>query len=221
MKALSTVLGLLIATSMALPLSAQKEITPVTRNAPYSKMIHFNPLPLFVGGFEMGFEHATTHKESFYTQLGYYTSEPAGSLVFANGGSGDYEKMNGLRLELQYRFYRKTNNYIKNVFIGPYFNFKTLSANYVETKSIYNGPPTYTYTTTTTTEKRAATTVSVGYMMGIRKSVFENIYMDFSFGGGIYIPVAGDYHKELNIPFVNPYQRGVQFRANLGFCIAL
>jgi hypothetical protein len=184
----------------------------VTRTSLYKKMIHTNPLSLTVGGFEMGFEKVTQQKESFYIQAGYYLSQAAGSLDVKDDG---YSNMNGVRLELQYRFYRKSNNYIKNIFIAPFVNFKTISADFETTQYSSSG------TRTTIKEKRAATTVSFGYMMGIRKSVFENVYMDFSIGGGVFIPAAGDSHEKVNIPFVNPYQRGVQFKANLGFCLAL
>ncbi len=199
-------------------LSAQRDITAVTRNSPFDKMIHFVPLPLFVGGMELGYEKATTHKESFYIQMGYYGSESANALKIKDDG---YSNMIGVKLEMQYRFYLKTNNYKKNVWIAPFLNFKTLSAKYDNTISTYMGPPTYGYTYKTISENRSASTVSLGYMMGSRRSIFENIYLDASIGGGIFIPVAGDDHKELNMPLVNPYQRSIQFKANLGICIAL
>ena len=186
--------------------------TSVTRTSLYKKMIHTNPLALTVGGFEIGFEKETQQKESFYIQAGYYLSQAAGSLQLKNTG---YSNMNGIRLELQYRFYRKSNNYVKNIFIAPFFNFKTVSADFEE--SVYSNPGSIV----TIKEKHAATTVSFGYMMGLRKSIFENVYLDFSIGGGVFIPAAGNFHERLNIPFVNPYQKGVQFKANLGLCLAL
>ena len=196
---------------------AQKEYSAVTRNTPFNKMIHFVPVPLLVGGFEMGYEKATAHKESFYTQVGFYTSTNPGLYKLKNDG---YSDMNGVKVEGQYRFYRKPNNYIKNVWIGPFVAFKTLSMKYTETTYTTTYNPYYVKTNTLN-ENRMASTVAFGYMMGLRKSVFENIYLDLSLGGGVYIPVAGDHHEQLNIGLISPYQRGVQLRMNLGFCIAL
>ncbi len=197
---------------------AQREISSVTRNSAYDKMVHFIPIPLLVGGFEMGYEKATTTKESFYTQIGYYTSKNGGMYKLKNG---NYTDMNGLKVELQYRFYRKSNNYFKNVWIAPFMNLKTMSLKYSETITTYSYSTNYTTKTTYINENRTATTMAFGYMMGIRKSVFENIYCDFSLGGGIHLPIAGDNHEDLNIGLIAPYQRGVQLRMNLGFCIAL
>lgn len=186
---------------------------PVTKNGLYKKMIHLNPLALTIGGFEMGYERVTTKKESFYINAGYYLSSEAGALDLKD----EYSNMNGFRLEVQYRFYRKPNNYIRNVYLAPFANFKTVSADY--NRYIYNSSPPYG--STTVTENRSATTVSFGYMLGMRRSVFENIYMDLGIGGGIFLPVSGDNHKDLNIGLFSPYQKGVQFKASFGFSIAL
>lgn len=181
-----------------------------TKKSPYKKMIHFNPLALTIGGMELGYESATTSKESFLFNAGFYLSEEAGFLDLKN----DYSNMSGLRIEMQYRFYRKPNNYIKNVFLAPFFNFKTQSADYKETT--YSGGTSVVKTTT-----HSATTVGVGYMLGSRKSIFENIYLDAGIGGGIFFPVSGSYHKELNIGLFSPFQKGVQFKASFGLLIAL
>ena len=190
----------------------------LTKTTYYKKMIHFNPLSLFVGGMDLGFEKATTNKESFKIDVGYYLSENAGGL---NLGSGDYSDLNGMRIEFQYRFFRKTNNYTRNLFIAPFLNFKTISAKYTETKTVSSGPPNYTYTTTKTVTNHSASTVSFGYILGYRKSIMENIYFDASIGGGLFLPVSGSNHKELNVPFFAPYQKGAQFKAAFGLLIAL
>ena len=209
----SIFLSLILAVS-SLSLSAVTKFDePVTKNGLYKKMIHLNPLALTIGGFEMGYERVTTKKESFYINAGYYLSAEAGALDLKD----EYSNMNGFRLEAQYRFYRKPNNYIRNVYLAPFANFKTVSADY--NRYIYNSSPPYG--STTVTENRSATTVSFGYMLGMRRSVFENIYMDLGIGGGIFLPVSGDNHKDLNIGLFSPYQKGVQFKASFGFSIAL
>lgn len=191
-------------------LDDEPELT--TKKSPYKKMVHFNPLALTIGGFEIGYETATTHKESFIFSLGYYLSEEAGFLDLKD----DYSNMNGLRIEMQYRFYRKYNNYIRNVYLSPFLNFKTQKADFNQTT--YISSPYQQVVTTTT---RSATTVGVGYMLGTRKSIFENIYLDAGIGGGVFIPVSGEHHKELNIGLFSPFQKGVQFKANFGILIAL
>lgn len=209
----SIFLSLMLAVS-SLSLSAVTKFDePVTKNGLYKKMIHLNPLALTIGGFEMGYERVTTKKESFYINAGYYLSSEAGALDLKD----EYSNMNGFRLEVQYRFYRKPNNYIRNVYLAPFANFKTVSADF--NRYIYNSSPPYG--STTVTENRSATTVSFGYMLGMRRSVFENIYMDLGIGGGIFLPVSGDNHKDLNIGLFSPYQKGVQFKASFGFSIAL
>ena len=94
------------------------EDLPVTKRSPFKKMVHFNPFALMIGGFELGFEKPTTSKESFLFNFGYYLSEEAGFLDLKD----DYKNMSGVRIDLQYRFYKKTNNYIKNVYFAPFLN---------------------------------------------------------------------------------------------------
>jgi hypothetical protein len=181
-----------------------------TKKSPYKKMIHFNPLALTIGGMEIGYETATTHKESFLIMAGYYLSQEAGFLDLKD----DYSNMSGLRVEMQYRFYRKNNNYIKNVYLAPFLNFKTQTADL--NKTTYTGGSSIVTSTT-----KSATTVAFGYMLGTRKSIFENIYLDAGIGGGIFLPVSGSDHKDLNIGLFSPFQKGVQFKANFGLLIAL
>lgn len=184
-----------------------------TRKSPYKKMVHFNPLALTIGGMEIGYETATTHKESFMVMAGYYLSQEAGFLDLKD----DYSNMSGMRIEMQYRFYRKNNNYIKNVYLAPFLNFKTQTADLNKTTYVGGMNPTTLVTTTT----KSATTVALGYMLGTRKSIFENIYLDAGIGGGIFFPVSGSDHKDLNIGLFSPFQKGVQFKANFGLLIAL
>lgn len=189
------------------------DFAPVTKSSPYKKFVHLNPFALLVGGLEFGYEAPQTPKQSLLMNVGYYNSKEAGGLDIKD----DYSNMSGLRVDMQYRFYRKTNNYIRNVYLAPYFNFKTISADRHYTR--YVGPPNYNYIDSTA--KHSATSVSFGYMVGYRKSIFENIYMDLGIGGGMFIPVSGENHSDLNIPLFSPYNRGVQFKAHIGFCIAL
>jgi hypothetical protein len=209
----SIILSLILALNVISLSAVTKFDEPVTKNGLYKKMFHLNPLALTIGGFEMGFERPTTKKESFYVNAGYYLSAEAGALDLKD----DYSNMSGFRIEAQYRFYRKPNNYIRNVYLAPFANFKTVSAEHIN--YTYNNLPPYT--STQVVQKYSATTVSFGYMLGMRRSVFENIYMDLGIGGGIFLPVSGDYHNELNIPLFSPYQKGVQFKASFGFSIAL
>ena len=209
----SIILSLILAVNAISLTAVNKAHEPVTKNALYKKMIHLNPLALTIGGFEMGYEQATTKNESFFVNAGYYLSAEAGALDLKD----DYSNMSGFRLEAQYRFYRKPNNYIRNVYLAPFANFKTVTADH-STYLYSNFPP---YTSTSVVQKYSATTISFGYMLGMRRSVFENIYMDLGIGGGMFIPVSGEYQKELNIPLFSPYQKGVQFKASFGFSIAL
>ncbi|MCC6817876.1 MAG: hypothetical protein IT245_03165 [Bacteroidia bacterium] len=192
--------------------SFDDEPVTTTKKSPYKKMIHFNPLALTIGGLELGYETSVTHKESFIVNVGYYLSQEAGFLDLKD----DYSNMNGFRIEMQYRFYRKNNNYIRNVFLAPFFNLKTQSADHNEIVYTPSSPSSITKTTT-----YSASTIGVGYMLGSRKSIFENIYLDAAIGGGVFIPVSGDHHKELNIGLFNPFQKGVQFKASFGILIAL
>lgn len=184
-----------------------------TKKSPYKKMIHFNPLALTIGGMEIGYESATNNKESFLFNAGFYLSQEAGFLDLKD----DYSNMSGVRLEMQYRFYRKSNNYLRNVFMAPFFNLKTQTADHNETVYV-PGPNPSTIINVTT---YSATSVGLGYMLGSRKSIFENIYLDAAIGGGIFFPVSGDHHKELNIGLFSPFQKGVQFKASFGILIAL
>lgn len=181
---------------------------PVTKRSPYKKMVHFNPFALMIGGFELGFEKPTTTKESFLFNFGYYLSEEAGFLDLKD----DFKNMSGVRIDIQYRFYKKTNNYIKNVYFAPFLNIKTMTAEMGE----YNMLDKKTYYVS-----KSATTLSVGYLLGLRKSIFENVYLDLGIGGGVYIPASGSDHSDLHIGLFQPFKKGVQFRAHSSILIAL
>lgn len=184
------------------------EDQPVTKRSPYKRMIHFNPLALTVGGFEMGYEVANKPKTLLGISLGYYLSSDGGILEFVD----DYKNLNGMRIEFQYTFLRKPNNYIKNVYLTPFLNFKTLSAEKVQYNTLLRQDESI---------KKSATTVGFGYILGVRKSIFENIYLNLGIGGGIYFPVSGEDHNDMDVPFLFPMKKGVQFRANTGIYIAL
>lgn len=220
MKYIKSFLTFLFLILLAFSSQAQREYTAVTKNTTYDKMIHFLPLPLFVSGLAIGFEKPTSTKESFYMELGYYSSQNANSLDIKDI-DGDFSDMNGLKFEMQYRFYKKSNNYKKNIWISPFVNFKTISAGLEENIYTSSGPPNYYSTYITTSDNKSASTVSFGYMLGIRRAMMDNVYFDMSFGGGIFIPVAGDDHEYFNIPVFNPYEKAIQFKGNIGFCVAL
>jgi hypothetical protein len=220
MKNIKSISVLFLLFTFVFSVSAQREVTAVTKNNPYDKMIHFLPLPLFVSGLAIGFEKPTSTKESFYMELGYYSSQNANALDIKDI-NGDFSDMNGLKFELQYRFYKKSNNYKKNIWISPFLNFKTISASLEETTSVSSGPPLYYTNYITTSDNKSASTISFGYMLGIRRAMMDNVYFDMSFGGGIFIPVAGDDHEYFNIPVFNPYEKAIQFKGSIGFCVAL
>lgn len=215
MKTISFFLSLLLFVNVHAGTFKAFDDEPVTttKKSPYKKMIHFNPLALTIGGLELGYETATTSKESFLINMGFYLSQEAGFLDLKD----DYSNMSGFRMEMQYRFYRKNNNFIKNVFLAPFFNLKTQTADHNETTYVTSPTPA-TITKSTT---YSATTVGIGYMLGSRKSIFENIYLDMAIGGGMFLPVSGDHHKDLNIGLFSPFQKGVQFKASFGVLIAL
>lgn len=186
---------------------------PVVRSRPYDRMFSSNPLAMLIGGFELGYEAAVTPKQSIVVNAGYYLSEEAGFLDV----NGDFQDMTGFRLEMQMRFYKKNNNYIKNMFFAPFVNLKTQSA-YEVSSTQMNTPP---YTRTSVLTKRDATNVGIGYLIGSRKSLYENIYLDLGLGGGVYIPVSGEGHKDLHIGLFTPFRKGVQFKGYVGILIAL
>lgn len=209
---MKTILGTLallcVMTAQAHTFQLHEEDLPVTKRSPYKKMVHFNPFALMIGGFELGFEKPTTTKESILFNFGYYLSEEAGFLDLKD----NFKNMSGVRIDVQYRFYKKTNNYIKNVYFAPFLNIKTMTAD----KGTYDSK-----TYKTNYESKSATTLSIGYLLGIRKSIFENVYLDLGIGGGIYIPASGLDHSDLHIGLFQPFKKGVQFRAHSSILIAL
>jgi len=178
----------------------------------FKSLIHIMPLSLTVGGLEAGFEKPVSPKQSFKIDAGVYLSQNAGALKIKDEG---YSDMSGFRTEMQYRFYKRTNNYSNNLFIGPYINIKTMSAKYQGFIYNPNGFPTAVNTI------HSASSASFGYLMGFRNNVMENIFLDFYFGGGINLPISGNNHEELNIPFFSPYQKGTQLKGGFSVVIAL
>ncbi len=206
MKLITTTL-LLFTASILFSQNHQDKSYLLSRNAPYKKVIHFMPLSLSIGGLEVGFEKPTSTKESIKIDAGIYISENAGALKIKDD---NYNNLSGFRTELQYRFYKHANNYKNNYFLAPFLNVKTLTADY---SSNLNG--------IRNNEVRSASAASFGYMVGFHNALMDNVYLDFSVGGGLIIPISGDFHEELSIPFFNPYQRGTILKANFGFSIAL
>jgi hypothetical protein len=186
---------------------------PVVRSRPFDRMFSSNPLAMIMGGFELGYETALTPKQSLVINAGYYLSEEAGFLDV----KGDFQDMTGFRLEMQLRFYKKNNNYIKNMFFAPYVNLKTQSA-YELTNISMSSPP---YSRQEVLTKRDATNIGIGYIIGTRKSLYENIYLDLGIGGGVYVPVSGEGHKDLHIGLFSPFRKGVQLKGYAAILIAL
>jgi len=181
------------------------------QSQPFKSLIHIMPLSLTVGGLEAGFEKPISPKQALKIDAGVYLSQNAGALKVKDEG---YSDMSGFRTEVQYRFYKRTNNHADNLFIGPYANVKTISAKY---QGFMNSGGFQVPINTI----RTASSASFGYLMGFRNNLMENIFLDFYFGGGINLPVSGNDHEALNIPFFSPYQKGTQLKGGFSVVIAL
>lgn len=195
---------------------AQDDVSEIlVRNKLFKNTFFINPGPLFAGGLDVGLEiFHKKQKKSVVINVGYYLSKNAGSLDLAHAG-GYFENMEGLRVDMQYRLYRKPNNYIKNLYIGPFLTVKTISANDItETKLPSTG-------IVVKSERRVtASAVGFGYLIGIKQSIYENFYFDINFGGSVTIPIAGNGNDAVNIPIINPYIKSINPRVNFGFGIA-
>lgn len=183
-----------------------------TSDTLYRRMIHFNPLALIGSGLEMAYETAVNGKESFLVNGTYFLSQRASILDLKD----NYSNLNGFRVEIQYRFYKKDNYYINNLFIAPFLNIKSETADFHET-IVNNGSST----TIKKITSQYATTLSGGVMLGSRKSIHDNIYLDAAFGASVNAPVDGEHHEELSVGALSPFQKSVTLKASFGLLIAL
>ncbi len=182
--------------------------SPLVQNGIFKNMIHLMPLSMTVGGLEAGYEQVVKEKQSIFFSGGFFLSQNAGGLSF----NGNYQNLTGFKSEFQYRFYKRTINHRSNIFLAPSLLVKTTSAELTSYNVLTNKEEITT---------QSASSFALGYMLGVRNNVMDNIFVDFMIGGGINLPISGDAHKELHVPFFSPYQRGTQIRAGFNVVIAL
>lgn len=168
-----------------------------------SKTRHFilQPLPFFVGGFELGYGKMLDNSKNMVRFFaGYYYSEEAGSYV------EEARRMEGYRLEVQYLLTRPFN-YGEKYYVGGYFTYKAIKMEIGNT----NTSPITTY------RPVSGSSSGLGIMVGFKSVIFDNFYFDMYFGGGPTFALNSSNQDDVHIPIVNPYKRSINPRAGLSF----
>lgn len=196
---------------------AQKGRTADSLRNTYNREFLLNPLPFFVGGFEIGYGMINTKSRSLRFIGGYYFSENPGAYndeePLSSSPTYVRKNMEGARLEVQYLLMKPTTSGMR-FYGGPYGVLKTIS---MDVSRTINGSSTVT----TLNYKARATAISAGIVLGMRQYVMDNIFFDAYIGGGINIPVSSEKIDDVHLDVVNPYKRSINPRAGLTFGYAL
>lgn len=195
MKKISILAVLLVITLAA---NAQQSHKDTIRNN-YTREFMLNPLPFFVGGFEIGYG-IVQEKSNTRVFAGYYFSEEPGSY------SSSYTNMEGFRAEIQHLFIKPIDGGMR-YYAGGFGTFKTIKMDKNESL------PSRTSTVN-------GTAISFGVLIGFRSFVADNFFFDLYLGGGPTIPLNSTFEDEVHIPVVNPYKRSINPKAGLTFGIA-
>lgn len=167
----------------------------------YTQEFILNPLPFFVGGFEVGYG-AVTPTTLKRATIGYYFSEEAPSY------GSDLTNMEGIRIDLQYLKLKPMDGGMR-FFLGGYLNYKAISMD----KEIQD-------VTTSKTVSVSGSAISVGVLFGMRTFLEENFFIDMYAGGGPTISLNRANEDDVHLPFVNPYKRSINPRLSLSVGIA-
>lgn len=170
----------------------------------YTQEFILNPLPFFVGGFEVGYGTVTPKSLKRFT-IGYYFSEPAPSY------GGEFSNMEGIRIDLQYLHLKPMDGGMRFYF-GGYFNYKAISMDKEDGIVVTTGDPKI--------EKVSGSAIGVGFMIGMRTFLEDNFFVDMYAGGGPTISLNRAHEEDVHISIVNPYRRSINPRIGLSVGIA-
>ncbi len=190
----------------------QQRLRDSVRNS-YKQEFLLNPLPFFVGGFEIGYGQINAKQRNHRIFAGYYYSDNPGYYNDEEGNNGTtnttttvtYRNMEGFRLEGQYLFMRPTDGDIR-LYFGPYAIFKTIS---MDVSRVDKSSSTVTQTVNYTAK---GTSGSFGVLMGLRTYLTDNFFVDYYLGGGITIPFSGSNIDDVHLDVLNPYKRSINPR---------
>ncbi|MCU0390302.1 MAG: hypothetical protein MUE81_04230 [Thermoflexibacter sp.] len=178
-------------------------------------ILTMNPLALFGNGMEINFEKSNIKRHSWRFTAGYYLATKPYYYEF-------YDGFNGVKMELQKRFYlRKFNESRKGTYIAPFLQYKHINLYKNISYLLYTGTPPVEQSVTER-DNTFASAASFGFVFGLQElSLRSRFVIDMFIGSGILIPL-NDYVRSVpHLIVINPYEQGIYFKIGLALGVAL
>lgn len=176
-------------------------------------ILSWNPLALFGSGLELNFERRVKEGLSLRYTLGYYLAENPAYY-------SSYDGFNGLKVEIQPRFYLRTfSQSRKGLYISPFVQYKHINLYKDISFLLYTGTPPTTLRATERDNTFASAT-ALGFVFGRQElSLNSRFTTDIFAGVGVLIPI-NQYQRSIpNLFLVNQYEQGIFLK--LGASIGL
>ena len=160
-------------------------------------IVKFSPLYFFSNTFEMGLEAFNAdYSRSFNVDIGFRSD------------AYDYDDGTGFNLELAYRRYvapmklhtRKSRQFYQGIYYSIFLRGETFYGDYYE----YNSPQTEDY--------QRVNSIAPGFTLGLQKTLWEIIFLDVYFGGGVKMsdaPEEDEYPYYTSPEITQPGYEGI------------
>lgn len=183
----------------------QMDPSLVWRNA-----IKLQPFALFGQGLEFGYEHLGDNLlNGYHFSLGVFV----GTDPYFYEPSDEYF---GIRAEFQPRFYLQPATRGRfNWFVAPFVMYKHIEVTNFRSDYIYDPFNNYEDRRDVTSNAGA-----LGFLVGSQSVSRSGFVFDFFLGGMIILNVNKENARDVSIPLVNPYNRGVALKAGIGLGLA-
>lgn len=169
------------------------------------------PLPLFMSGFEVGFERIAGDKKGFRFLGGYYLNEQP----VEDNTPYDARNLEAFRLEVQYRNYRHPYFAKANQYLAPFLVIKS-----GKIEDVLRAYDPFTQREKEIVSQYTASSVIFGVLFGQKSEIMSNVYFDFNFGASVCLPVMDDGARYLHRDVINPYKRYIGPRMSIGLSLA-
>ncbi len=174
----------------------------------YQTAFSLQPFAFLGSGLEINVERKIALMTSLSFIAGYYLSDRPNVYDEADA-------MEGLKLELQPRFY-VNGEPLNGVFFAPYALYRQIS---LENYTRFTFDPV-TGQGQTSDENLSAQAGGLGAVFGVSTLVGARLSIGVYGGGGLIIPLS-DYEADIfHLTLVNPYRRGIVPRAGMSIGLA-
>lgn len=172
-----------------------------------------NPIALFISGFEIGYSRNLVNAKSARIIAGIYSGET--TTIFPDKTVGtekkSFKNFEAFKLEFQYLFMKPKIDEL-SYFVGPFANFKTISID------VTNEKPQGSLIIKSQYKARAAVS-TIGFLTGVTVYINNSVFFDVYAGGGITMPITGDWTEDVHQPVTFPFLRSINPKAGINIGI--